>query len=174
MKVIQGRDRGMNFNDLIGELRSSKIVEAAGARGADAVRRALDNLTAKGSVRVETSENEIMYFCRRTKASTSWAVDDVEIKACARAVLGVVLNHSGASETRLINSLGDSFLVHVISHAVKFLVDEGVLVERVIEKLASVIPPTLGGSTIGDDQNVAERFFFADESSAKTIEILTH
>ena len=63
--------------------------------------------------------------------------------------------------------------MHIIVRALRHLIADGILFERVTEKYASIVPPALGGAETSDDRNVAERFFFlADETSEKTITLL--
>jgi hypothetical protein len=99
--------------------------------------------------------------------------DNAAFENCTRAAAAVALNQPGSSETRIVNALGKSYPIHLIARALNHLVDEGVLLERVTEKFFSVVPPVLGGSTMGDEENMAERhFFIADETSPKTTELL--
>ena len=161
---------GVSAKEVIDELRASDAAEAVGALGASVVRCALDALTSAGKITSETIENEIVYTTRK---SSSRSTEDALLGACARAVAGVALNHPGSSETRVINALGKTYPVHIIVRALRHLITDGILFERVTEKYASIVPPALGGAETGDDRNVAERFFFlADETSEKTITLL--
>ena len=142
----------------------------AGALGASVVRCALDALTSAGKITSETIENEIVYTTRK---SSSRSTEDALLGACARAVAGVALNHPDRPKTRVINALGKTYPVHIIVRALRHLITDGILFERVTEKYASIVPPALGGAETGDGRNVAERFFFlADETSEKTITLL--
>lgn len=176
LRVIQARtEGGATLKDILDELRASKVSEAYGATGAYAVRAALDSLSSKGSIRIESAESELAYVCRKKSSSLGWACDDAVIHACARAVAGVALNHPGASETRMFNVLGHVYPLHVIAHALKHLLDQGILFERVVEKFTTPVPAALGGSTFGDDRNVIERFFFlVDETSTGTTNLLAN
>jgi Fe2+ or Zn2+ uptake regulation protein len=171
IKIVEKAGIAIPSQVIIDELRAAKVAEAFGALGAYAVYQALSALVSTGAIRTETRENEIVYSMPST--NTMDFADNVAFENCKRAAAAVALNHPGSSETRIVNSLGKYYPIHLIVRALNNLVDEGVLFERVTEKFVSVVPPALGGSTMGDDGNIAERhFFIADETSSKSMEML--
>ena len=171
LKIVEKAGTAVPSQVIIDELRVAKVAETFGALGAYNVHHALGVLVSSGALRTETHENEIVYSMPSENAMDF--ADNAAFENCTRAAAAVALNQPGSSETRIVNALGKSYPIHLIARALNHLVDEGVLLERVTEKFFSVVPPVLGGSTMGDEENMAERhFFIADETSPKTTELL--